>query len=44
MDGAKMNAYRGLVGKPDEKKSLGIYSHRWEDIIKMDLKFIGEPG
>ena len=32
------NAYRILVGKPEEKKPLGRPRHRWEDNIKMDLR------
>jgi hypothetical protein len=31
------NAYRGLVGKSEGKRPLGIPECRWED-IKMDLK------
>jgi hypothetical protein len=34
----KRNAYRILVGNPDEKTSLGRLGHRWEDNIKMDLR------
>ena len=29
--------YRGLVGKPEGKRPLGIPRRRWEDNIKMDL-------
>jgi hypothetical protein len=36
--GAKRNAYRLLVGKPDGKKPLGRPRRRWVDNIKMDLK------
>jgi hypothetical protein len=32
---------RVLVGKPEEKRSLGRPSHRWEDNIKMDLQEFG---
>jgi hypothetical protein len=32
------NAYKVLVGKSDEKKSLGRHCHTWEENIKMDLK------
>jgi hypothetical protein len=35
--GAKRNAYRVLVGKP-EKRSLGKPRHGWEGNIKMDLE------
>ena len=30
-----------LVSKPTGKRSLGRPSHRWEDIIRMDLEQIG---
>jgi hypothetical protein len=30
--------YRVLVGKPEEKRSLGRPRRRWEDNIKMDLQ------
>jgi hypothetical protein len=39
--GEKRNAYRILVGNPDEKRPLGRHKHRWEDNIKIDLKEIG---
>jgi hypothetical protein len=35
--GAKMDAHRILVGKPEEKGPLGRPRRRWEDHIKMDL-------
>jgi hypothetical protein len=35
--GAKRNAYRILVGKPEGKRPLGRSRHRWVDNIKMDL-------
>jgi hypothetical protein len=35
--GAKRNAYRLLVGKPEGKRPLGRPRHRWVDNIKMDL-------
>ena len=35
------NAYRVLVGKPEEKRPLGRLRHRWEDNIKMDLREVG---
>jgi hypothetical protein len=31
-------AYRVLVGKPEEKSTLGRPRRRWEDNIKMDLQ------
>jgi hypothetical protein len=33
----KRNAYRSLVGKPEEKRTLGIPRRRWVDVIRMDL-------
>jgi hypothetical protein len=33
---AKRNAYRILVGKPEEKRSLRRPIRRWADNIKMD--------
>jgi hypothetical protein len=35
---AKRNAYRILVGKPEEKRPLGRSRRRWVDNIKMDLR------
>jgi hypothetical protein len=40
MHGAKMNAYRILVGKPEGKRQLGKPGCRWEDNIKIDLREI----
>jgi hypothetical protein len=39
--GAKLNAYRVLVEKPERKRPLGRSRRRWVDNIKMDL---GETG
>jgi hypothetical protein len=36
-DGEKRNAYRLLVGKPEEKRPLGRPRRRWVDNIKMNL-------
>jgi hypothetical protein len=36
--GAKRNAYRILVGKPEGKRPLGRPRRRWFDNIKMDLR------
>jgi len=36
--GKQRGVYRGLVGKPEEKRPLGGSKHRWEDNIKMDLQ------
>jgi hypothetical protein len=38
MNGKKRNAYRILVGKPEEKKQLGRPRRRWMDNIKMDFR------
>jgi hypothetical protein len=40
-DGAKVNAYRILVGKPEGKTPLGKPRGGWVDNIKMDLREIG---
>jgi hypothetical protein len=40
----KRNAYRILVGKPEEKRPLGRPRRRWVDNIKMDLREIGWDG
>jgi hypothetical protein len=39
--GKKRNAYRLLVGKPEEKMRLGRQRHRWVDNIRMDLVEVG---
>jgi hypothetical protein len=36
--GAKRNAYRILVGKPEGKRPLGRPRRRWVDNIKIDLR------
>jgi len=33
--GERRGVYRVLVGKPEEKRPLGITRRRWEDSIKM---------
>jgi len=33
--------YRGLVGKPEGKRTLGRTRRRWEDNIKMDIQEVG---
>ncbi|KAJ4451145.1 hypothetical protein ANN_02587 [Periplaneta americana] len=38
------NAYRVLVGRPEEKRPLGRPRRRWEDNIKMDLREVGYDG
>jgi hypothetical protein len=40
MNGAKRNAYRVLVGKPEGKRPLGRPRCRWVDSIKMDFREI----
>jgi hypothetical protein len=37
----KRNAYRLLVGKPEEKRPLGRPRRRWVDNIRMDLGEVG---
>jgi hypothetical protein len=41
MNGEKRNAYRVLVGKPEEKRPLGRRRHRWVDNSRMDLGEVG---
>jgi hypothetical protein len=36
-NGEKRNAYRILVGKPEEKRTLRRPRRRWVDNIKIDL-------
>jgi len=38
--GEKINLYRILVWKPEEKKTLRRHGCRWENNIKLDLKVI----
>jgi hypothetical protein len=42
--GAKGNAYRILLGKPEGKRPLRRPNRRWEDNIKMDLRERGWGG
>jgi hypothetical protein len=42
--GETRNAYRILVGKPEEKRPLGRPKRRWVDNIKMDVSEIGWDG
>jgi hypothetical protein len=39
--GEKRNAYRILVGNPEEKSPLGRPRRRWVNNINMDLREIG---
>jgi hypothetical protein len=43
-NGAKMNAYRILMGKLEGKRPLGRPRRRWVNNIKMDLSEIGWDG
>jgi hypothetical protein len=43
-NGEKRNAYRILMGKPEEKKQLGRSRRKWVNNIKMDLKEIVWDG
>jgi hypothetical protein len=42
--GERRNAYRRLVGKPEDKKPLRRPSCRWVDNIKMYLRELGLVG
>jgi hypothetical protein len=42
--GAKRNAWRILVGKPEGKRLLGRPRHRWVNNIKIDLRGMGWYG
>jgi hypothetical protein len=44
MHGAKRNAKRILVGKPEAMRPLRRPKRRWENNIKMDIKEIGYAG
>jgi hypothetical protein len=37
----RREVHRVLVGKPEDKRSLGRPRHRWKNNIKMDLKEVG---
>jgi hypothetical protein len=39
--GKDRGVHRVLVGKPEEKRTLGRTRRRWEDNIKMDLQEVG---
>jgi hypothetical protein len=43
-NGEKRNAYKILVGKPEEKRPLGRTRRMWLDNIQMDLREIGWDG
>jgi hypothetical protein len=38
------NAYKLLVGKPEEKKPRGRSRRRWEDNVRNNLREIGWEG
>jgi hypothetical protein len=40
-NGAKRNAYRILVRKPEGKRPLGRFRRGWDDNINMELRDIG---
>jgi hypothetical protein len=42
--GEKGNAYRKLVGRPEDKRPLGRPRRRWVNNIKMDLREIEWDG
>jgi len=42
--GERIGVYRVLVGKPERKRPLGRFKHRWEDNNKMDLQEMGCGG
>jgi hypothetical protein len=42
--GEKRNAYRILVGMPEQKRPLGRPRYKWMNNIKMDLREIGWGG
>jgi hypothetical protein len=39
--GEVRGAYNILVGRPEGRRSLGRPGHRWEDNIRMDLRYKG---
>jgi hypothetical protein len=41
MYGARREAYRVLMGKPEVKRPPGKPRRRWNDTIKMDLQEMG---
>jgi hypothetical protein len=42
--GGNKNAYKTLVGKFEGNRPLGRPTHRWEGIIRKDLKEMGGGG
>ena len=39
--GERRGVHRGLVGKPEGRRSLGRHRRRWEDKIRNDLPEVG---
>ena len=39
--GDERGVYRILVGKPEERRTLGRPGHRWVDNIRIDLQEVG---
>jgi hypothetical protein len=39
-NGENRNAYRILVGKPEENRPLGRPRRRWVDNVKIDLRMV----
>lgn len=33
-----------IYGKLEDKRKLGRHSHRWEDIVKLDVREVGLEG
>jgi len=42
--GRDKNAYKNLVGNPEERRLLERPRHRWEYDIRIDLREIGLEG
>ena len=42
--GDRRGVYRVLVGRPEERRSLGRPRYIWEDNIKIDLQEVGWGG
>jgi hypothetical protein len=40
-EGSKINAYRILMGKPGEERSLERHRLKWHNNIKLDVKVVG---
>jgi len=42
--GEMRKAYKILMRRPEGKRLLGRFRHKWEDSIRMDLREIGLEG